>query len=41
MKGEERMFWELFCATGAPQYYSMYVRARENGEGAENKKRTD
>ena len=29
MKGEERMFWELFCATGAPQYYSMYVKARD------------
>ena len=32
MKGEERMFWELFCATGAPQYYSMYVRARDERE---------
>lgn len=32
MKGEERMFWQLFCATGAPQYYSMYVKAREARE---------
>ena len=38
MKGEERMFWELFCATGAPQYYSMYVRARdENGKNNQQK----
>ena len=38
MKGEERMFWELFCATGAPQYYSMYVKARdENMREQENK----
>ena len=32
MKGEERMFWELFCATGAPQYYSMYVKARDESK---------
>lgn len=32
MKGEERMFWELFCATGAPQYYSLYVKARDENE---------
>lgn len=29
MNEQERMYWELFCATGAPQYYSMYVRARD------------
>ena len=32
MKGEERMFWDLFCATGAPQYYSMYVKARDKNK---------
>ncbi len=32
MKGEERMLWDLFCATGEPRYYSMYVRAREENE---------
>lgn len=29
MKGDERMLWELFCTTGEPQYYSMYVKARD------------
>lgn len=36
MTGEERMFWELFCATGAPQYYSLYVKARdERGQNSD------
>ncbi len=30
MNDKERMYWQLFCATGAPQYYSMYVRARDD-----------
>lgn len=29
MNDDERMLWELFCTTGEPRYYSMYVRARE------------
>ena len=29
MQGDERMLWELFCATGEPLYYSMYVKARD------------
>ncbi len=32
MKNEKQMLWELFCATGEPTYYSMYVRCKENGE---------
>lgn len=34
MKNEDYL-WKLFCATGEPLYYSMYVRERDN---AENKK---
>ncbi len=29
MKDDEKMLWELFCSTGEPRYYSMYVRARD------------
>ena len=29
MKDEEQMYWKLFCETGAPQYYSLYVKARD------------
>ena len=32
MTGEERMLWELFCSTGEPQYYSMYVKARDKAK---------
>lgn len=31
MRTYEKMFWDLFCATGEPRYYSMYVREKENG----------
>lgn len=29
MKDHERMLWELFCATGEPTYYSLYVRSKK------------
>ncbi len=29
MKDDERMFWELFCTTGEPRYYSMYAKLKE------------
>lgn len=29
MEKQERYFWELFCATGEPRYYSMYIRERD------------
>ncbi len=35
MNNDERLLWELFCATGEPRYYSMYVRAREKAYDSE------
>ncbi len=32
MTEDEKMLWELFCETGEPRYYSMYVRAKHDGE---------
>ncbi len=32
MTDDEKMLWELFCETGEPRYYSMYVRAKRDGE---------
>ncbi len=29
MSDDEKLLWELFCATGEPRYYSMYVKARD------------
>lgn len=29
MNNDEQMLWELFCRTGEPRYYSMYVKLRE------------
>lgn len=29
MNDDEKMLWELFCVTGEPRYYSMYIRARD------------
>ncbi len=29
MDNEEKMLWDLFCATGEPRYYSMYVEQRD------------
>lgn len=29
MEDSEKMFWDLFCATGEPRYYSMYVKLRD------------
>ena len=29
MENDEKMFWDLFCSTGEPRYYSMYVTERE------------
>lgn len=29
MENDEELLWQLFCATGEPQYYSMYVKARD------------
>ncbi len=29
MENDEKMFWDLFCSTGEPRYYSMYVKERE------------
>lgn len=34
MKNQKQMLWELFCATGEPVYYSMYVRCDERGDDA-------
>lgn len=32
MNEEEKLLWDLFCMTGEPSYYSMYVRKkREKG----------
>ncbi len=28
MIDEEKTLWDLFCMTGEPQYYSMYVRKK-------------
>lgn len=33
MENDEKMLWELFCATGEPRYYSMYVRERDKVHG--------
>lgn len=33
MKDDAKLLWELFCSTGEPQYYSMYVRARDGEDG--------
>ncbi len=30
MIDDEQMLWELFCRTGEPRYYSMYVKTRED-----------
>lgn len=35
MNDEEQMYWKLFCATGAPQYYSLYVKARDGRNSQE------
>lgn len=32
MIDDEKMLWKLFCETGEPRYYSMYVRAKHDGE---------
>lgn len=32
---DEKALWDLFCMTGEPQYYSMYVRQR-NGKRPKN-----
>lgn len=32
MKDDEKTLWELFCSTGEPRYYSMYVKARDNNK---------
>lgn len=36
MENDEKMLWELFCSTGEPQYYSMYVREHEKTHGKTN-----
>ncbi len=28
MENDEKMFWDLFCSTGEPRYYSMYKNAK-------------
>ncbi len=33
MTEDEKMLWELFCETGEPRYYSMYVRAPNDTKG--------
>ena len=35
MKEDEKMLWKLFCMTGEPTYYSMYVRSKEKNERKE------
>ncbi len=32
MKDRKKMLWDLFCATGEPVYYSMYVRCDDDKE---------
>ena len=34
---DEKALWYLFCLTGEPQYYSMYVRNR-NAKKFDDKK---
>lgn len=32
MNDDEKMLWELFCTTGEPRYYSMYVKLKSDGK---------
>ncbi len=29
MENDKQLLWDLFCATGEPHYYSMYVKAKD------------
>ena len=33
---DEKLLWELFCATGEPRYYSMYIRVKDRKRADEN-----
>ncbi len=39
MDKDEKLLWELFCNTGEPRYYSMYLRARDIIKPSENEKK--
>ncbi len=42
MDKDEKTLWDLFCTTGEPRYYSMYVRAKNNGgDGSTGKENND
>lgn len=32
MTDDEKLFWELFCTTGEPRYYSMYSKLKSDRE---------